>query len=208
MKQYSHLITVIGGILAFFCFALPWEKAYSGIYLANGTGSLITILLMVSLAIICTNIFLISTKSNVNSWIITAALLLGMLGVYSCIVVFTRHDDSSINFASIAFIASLVIIGATIYMLNRIHVKPTDSVGTLPTLWVLTSSCVGLCCFLVLFFGDSLDLELNDVSINTTRYGASLTAVGFILAIVGTLCFPIHENSFEPKDKKEKGDEE
>lgn len=187
-----------GGILAFFSFALPWENTYTGIYLANGFGGLITIVLMISLAIICTNLYLIYTKSNLNSLIITVALLLGMTGVYGCLVVLSRHDDSGVNLVSTAFLMSLVIIGATIYMLNR-----QSEWRSVPTLWILTSSCIGLCCYLVVFFGDSLDLVQNEVEIKSPQYGASLTAIGFIFAIVGSLCFPQTEKRTVTKDNSE-----
>ena len=163
---------------------------HTGVYLANGIGELITIVLMVALAIICTNLYLIYTKSGINSLLVTAVLLVGITVVYGCMVVFSKRDDSGVNLVSTAFLMSLVIICATIYMLNR-----QSEWRSLPTLCILTSSCIGLCSYLVIFFGDSLDLVQNGIDIQSPRYGASITAVGFILAIVGSLCFPQTEKS-------------
>lgn len=201
MKHYSRFITLAGGILAFFCFALPWESSFSGLQLANGIGGSITLVFVVSLAIIVINIYLISTKSHFNPLIRTMAFIIGLIGTYVCLVDFSTNSDVNLNYVTIAFIASLSSIGATIYMLNRqTHWK------SLPTLWVVISSIVGLCCFLVLMFGEPLNIVLNDVHIEELRYGASLTAVGFILAIVGVSCFPSAENESET-DKEEESEE-
>ena len=67
MKQYSRFITVIGGILAFFSFALPWESDLSGAQLANGGGTLITILLVVALAFIGVSIYMLNRYTSWNS---------------------------------------------------------------------------------------------------------------------------------------------
>ena len=191
MKQNSRFITLAGGILAFFSFALPWESDYSGLQLANGKGGIITLVFTVSLAIIGIKIYLISTRSHFYPLGMTFALFIGLIGTYGSIVAFSRNSDVNLNYVTIAFIASLVIIGATIYMLRQTHWK------SLPTLWVVISSIVGLCCFLVLIFGETLNIVLNDVRIEELKFGASLTAVGFILAIVGSLCFPITGKSSE-----------
>ena len=54
MKQHSHLITMVGGILSVFCFALPWSNDGSGAILANsGEGTLVTILFIIGPTIIC-----------------------------------------------------------------------------------------------------------------------------------------------------------
>lgn len=122
----------------------------------------------------------------------TIAFIIGLIGTYGSIVSFSSNSDVNLNYVAIALIASLSSIGATIYMLNRqTHWK------SLPTLWVVISSIVGLCCFLVLMFGETLNIVLNDVHIEELKYGASLTAVGFILAIVGVSCFPNTENNSE-----------
>lgn len=192
MKQYSKFVTLTGGILSFFCFALPWESNSSGLYLANGVSGIITIVFIVSLSIICINIYVITVRSNFYPVIITLALIIGLIGVYSSIVVFSRNIDVNINYVTIALFTSLVIIGVTIYRLHR-----RTSYRSVATLWVVISSIVGLCCFLVLVFGEYLNIVVNDVPIEDVKYGASLTAVGFILAIVGVLCFPSKENDSE-----------
>ena len=192
MKQNSRFITLAGGILAFFSFGLPWESDYSGVYLANGRGNFITILLIVTFALIITSIYLIYRKPDVNPWFITFSLIITVTGIYTCIVAIPKAHSGGINFVSLAFVASLVVIGASIFMLNR--QVPWRS---LSTLWILINCIIGLCCYFILFIGESLGIVLNDVHIDNVRYGASLTAVGFILAIVGSLCFPITGKSSE-----------
>lgn len=193
MKQNSRFITLAGGILAFFSFVLPWESDYSGIYLANGRGNFTTILLIVAFAFVITSIYLIYRKPDVNPWFIKFPLIIiAVIGIYTCIVTISEAHSRGINFVLLAFVASLVVISASIFMLNR--QVPWRS---LSTLWILINCIIGLCCYFILFIGESLGIELNDVHIDNVRYGASLTAVGFILAIVGSLCFPITGKSTE-----------
>lgn len=111
---------------------------------------------------------------------------------------FFKRDNSGANLVSTTFLMFLVIIGATIYMLNR-----QSDWRSLPTFWILTSSFIGICCYLVIFLGDSLDLVQNSIDIQSLRYGASLTTIGFILAIIGSLCFPQTEKSPVSKDSPE-----
>ncbi|MCG9129856.1 hypothetical protein JT359_19875 [Candidatus Poribacteria bacterium] len=198
MKHYSRFITLAGGILAFFSLALPWESNYSGLRLAIRDGGIVTLVFIVSIYIIGISIYLISTRSHFNPLFITIALIIGLIGTYGSIVVFSRSSHVNLNCVTIAFIASWVIIGTSIYMLNRqSHWK------SLPTLCVTISSIVGICCFLVLMFGETLNIVLNDVHVEDLKYGASLTAVGFILAIAGVLCFPNTKNDSETHREEE-----
>ena len=194
MKQHSRFISLVGGIIAFFSFALPWESRYSGLELANGLGGVITIVFIVSLFFICINIYLIFAKSNSYHWGNTFVFIIGLVGTYGSIVVFSRNREININYVTIAFIASLVTIGTSIYMLNR-----QSPYRSLPTLWVLISSFIGFCCFLILMYSEMLNIELNDVHIEELKYGASLTAVGFILSIAGVLETPCRLEKADPK---------
>lgn len=208
MNQYSKFVTLTGGILAFFCFALPWESNYSGLYLANGHSGIITTIFIVSLVVIITNIYLISIKSNINPLFITIALIIGLIGTYVCLVVFTENRSVNFNIVTMSMFASLIIICTAIYMLNR---RP--SFRSVATIWIVVCSIVGFCCFLVLIFGETLNIKQNDIQIVKVKYGASLTAVGFILAIVGVLCFPSKEKYTEthratPSEEISVGEEE
>ena len=92
-------------------------------------------------------------------------------------------------FISIAFVATLVIIGTSLFRLSR---------GI-----VVISSCFGLFCILPLFFHFPVSVQ----------FGAFLTAVGFFLAIASVLYFPKTEDSSahdgDEKDETEhQGDEE
>ena len=194
MKQHSRFISLVGGIIAFFSFALPWESRDSGLELANGIGGVITIVFIVSLYLICINIYLISTKSNSYHWGNTFVFIIGLIGTYGSIAAFSRNSEIYINYVTIAFIASLVTIGTSIYMLNR-----QSPYKSLPTLWVLISSIIGFCCFLILMYGEMLNSVLNDVHIEELKYGASLTAVGFILSIAGALETPCRLEKADPK---------
>ena len=264
MKKYSRFITLIGGILAFFCFALPWDADYSGVELANlGKGTLVTILLFVILAFIGISIYMLNRytswhpmskivvltlssialflyllffeatisgrfESNISRissilivfilalavfgisvyvanrhvyqtfWRPVLALILGSIGILSCFVPILASFDRGINFIIIAFIAALTITGASIFRLIR-H-PPWKSWSTF---LILMSSSVGLCCFLILFLGDSLNIEMGGSRLYSPRYGAFLTAIGYILAMIGILSSLEKANSPESHGTQE-----
>ena len=141
MNRYSKFVTLTGGILAFFCFALPWESNYSGLQLANGLEGIITIVFVMSIYIICMNICLITVKSDFNPVFITITFIVGLIGTYGCLVTFSRNSDVNLNYVTVAFIASLQIIGTSIYLLTR------------QTPWRLLSKLWGhqQCCWFLLF---------------------------------------------------------
>ena len=63
MKQYSRLISLAGGVLALFSFALPWESNYSGVELANNTSDnsdvgFVVIVFIATLVIVVTSLAL------------------------------------------------------------------------------------------------------------------------------------------------------
>ena len=240
MQQHSRLITLIGGILAFFSFALPWDADYSGAELANiGEGTLVTIALIASLVFIGISFYMLNRHTSWNPVSIIVALIIssmllaffsffiieivnsrieaiiilfiaaiaifgisaylskyrlsltpfilliligGSIGTISCLIVVFRFLDSGFNFIIISFIASLAIISVGTFRL--IQHPPWKSWSTF---LVLISSSVGLCCFLILFLGNSLNIEMGGNRLYSPRYGAFMTAVGYILAMIGVL---------------------
>ena len=184
MRQYSYFITLAGGCLALFTFALPWKHTDSGAVLANGKGWSITLVFIVLLGIFVTGLYFLNRKPRVNSCLLTLAAIMGSFGFIGGAMSFIQFFERGINIITISFVASLIIIGTTIYMFNR----QTD-LGSLPTTCVFTSSCVGICCFLILFFSGSFVIG-SGVKVDNTRYGAFLTVIGYVLAMVGLFCFP------------------
>ena len=259
MKQHSHLIILVGGLLAFFCFALPWSNDDSGALLANsGEGTLVTILLIFSLTLFCISInmlnryttwkpfskiialfvthlslfffFIIvniiigniisSGRSEILTlsqilfstfigniflfiitlviigicvyvanpyvyqefWRGTLSLILGGVSIWLCIVVSLSIKNIGINIFVLSLITALTITGFSIYRLIRQSTWQSWS-----TFIILISSGVGLCIFLILFFGQSLNLMIGSHSLYNPQYGAFLTAIGYLLAIIGVL---------------------
>ena len=274
MKKHSRFITLIGGILAFFCFALPWDADYSGAELANlGKGTLVAILLFLILAFIGISIYMLNRYTSWNpmskivaltlssiglflyllffeatisgrfvsnisrisavvivfilalavfgvsvyvanqhvfriSWRQVLALIVGSIGILSCFIPILLSFDRGINFIIIAFTAALTITGASIFRL--IQHPPWKSWSTF---LILISSGVGLCCFLILFLGGSLNIEMGDSKLYSPRYGAFLTAVGYIMAMIGVLSLIEKADSPESQSPQEEevnvgGDEE
>lgn len=268
MKQHSHLITLAGGILAFFSFGLPWENDRSGALLANsGEDTLVTILFIIGFTIVCFSFFMLSRytewyftsktaalfisglsllffsiivdifigfslfplmwRSNFifsfvqrisgisllfflalaiigfavyvanrhvyqMSWRKTLALSIGGVGVLFCFVLSFAIDNTGINLFIISFIAALTITGVSIYRL--VCQSPWKSWSTY---LVLICSSVGFCIFLIHFLGRSLDIRMNGELLYNPQYGAFLTAVGYLIAIVGVL------SSIETKESPE-----
>ncbi|RKU10777.1 hypothetical protein C6501_13485 [Candidatus Poribacteria bacterium] len=248
MKQYSPFITLSGGILAFFSFALPWEDNLSGAQLANGFGdTLVTMLLIVALAFISISVCMLNRFTSWNpiskivaltlssiglflyllffeatisgrfvssisrisavvivfifalavfgisvyvanrhvfltSWRPVLALIVGSIGILSCFIPILTSFYGGVNFILIAFFAALTITGISIFRLIR--QPPWKSWSTF---LVLISSSVGLCCFLILFFGISLNIAIGERRFYDPGYGAFLTAVGYIFAMIGIL---------------------
>lgn len=273
MKQYSQLITLIGGILTFVCFALPWEGDLSGAQLANGGGTLVTILLIAALTFICISIYILNRSTSWNlmskivalilsgiglflyllffeatisgrftsnisrisavvivfvlalavfgvcvyvanrhvfrtSWRPVLALIVGSIGILSCFIPILTSFYGGINFILIAFFAALTITSVSIFRLIR--QPPWKSWSTS---LVLISSSVGLCCFLILFFGISLKIAIGGRKLYDPGYGTFLAAVGYILAMIGVLCSIEKADSPESQGTQEaevnvRGDEE
>ena len=273
MKQHSRLITLIGGILAFFSFALPWEDDLSGAQLANGGDIWVTIAIIAALAFIGISIYMLNRYTSWNpmskivaltlssiglflyllffdatisgrfvsnisrisaiaivfivalavfgisvyvanrhvyqtSWRPVLALILGSIGILSCFIPILASFDRGINFIMIAFIAALTITSVSIFVLVR-----QPSWKSWSTYLVLISSSVGLCCFLILFFGIRLNIAIGDRRLYDPGYGAFLAAVGYILAMIGVLSFIEKVNNPESQNPREeevsvRGDEE
>ena len=197
MKHYSRFITLGFGLFSFFCFALPWKHNFSGAVLANGKGWSITFAFIVALGILGSGLYMLKRKTQGNSRNIPIALGLAGLGIAGCTLTVIEVLNTTLNIITISFLASLVIIGATIIMIRQ--QSPQESVLTLV---VLISSVVGFCCFLLLLFGGNLSIN-SRVRLDNTRYGAFLTAIGYILVFVSHYCLSITENSPESHQKQE-----
>ena len=81
--------------------------------------------------------------------------------------------NAYVLFVRAMLIAALFIIITSLFFKRKLKEKISNSI-------VYWSSIVGLICFFVLFFGESLDLEFYE-----TKYGVFICAVGFIVAVVG-----------------------
>ena len=190
LKEYSRFITLAVGILTFFSFLLPWEKHYSGIELASSGVNLFTLTAIILLGIIGIGFYFFKFLSR------TLGLVTISFGLCCFLVLLIRFKDlvefldRGSSFGTIAFIASLVVIGTSL-MLNR-----QDPWQSLSRTLILFSSSIGLCCFLILFFGLRLNLHIQGLLVNDLRFGAFLTTIGFILVIVSVSETPkIKDNS-------------
>ncbi len=99
----------------------------------------------------------------------------------------TSHN-SDVGFVLWIFVASwLIIILSTAFYsaLKEMFYK----------FFISFSSIVGLICFVVLFFAERLELRSWGASIDEIKYGAFLSAVGFILAIVGLMNLSTNESN-------------
>ena len=195
MKQYPRFLTLTGGILAFLGFSLPWDNRNLGVELASNGINPITVTFFALLGIIGINLYFLKSWSRTwQIWSRIMASIAGNLGILYLLVLFLQFGysveslDRGSSFVTIAFIASLVIIGMSLMLTRK----------SLPRTLVLISSGIGLCCFLILFFG--LRLDIPSLLVNNLQFGAFLTTTGFILAIVGALEIPKTKNNSESDD--------
>ncbi|MCY4401655.1 MAG: hypothetical protein OXD54_03685 [Candidatus Poribacteria bacterium] len=178
MKQYSRYLALAGGIIAFFSFALPWVGIYSGVELAIDGLHASIFLFLIFLGFLGFGIYQYYSMS------LTLGTILIFIGFFCLLillqvlpVVVKEHGGSP--FITFAFFTSLVIIGVSI-LLNR-----QDNLHAFSRVFLLINSCIGLCCFLIVVFSLNFDLKIAGTLNSGIKYGAFLTAIGFILPIVG-----------------------
>ncbi len=183
MKQYSRYLALAGGIIAFFSFALPWVGIYSGVELANDGLHVSIFLFLIFLGLLGFGIY------EYYSMSLTLGTILIFIGFFCLLillkvlpVVVKEHGGSP--FITFAFFTSLVIIGVSI-LLNR-----QDNLHSFSRVFLLINSCIGLCCFLIVVFSLNFDLKIAGTLNSGIKYGAFLTAIGFILSIVGVFESP------------------
>ena len=197
MRHYSRYITLAGGLLAFFCFALPWKHIYSGAVLANARGWYITLLFTSSLIILLSGIYLLRQRRTVNPRLFPLALLMVFVGSIFGVVYFLQLFTAGINFITVSFVATIVIVATAIYVLSR-HTSQSITSRV-----VLIFCCyVGLTCFLILFFGGSMNFDSNN-RIDNTKYGAFITAIGYIIVLLDQLRLTKTENNLQTDNMQE-----
>lgn len=259
MKKYSYTLGLIGGIIAFFGFGLPWNSDETGADIANSGGDAhITIVFIAIFVLLISSIYILKRNSNQNYFLMIITLIVSsiiylmitsflfgivLVGIFDiirfstlgaffvmlliyilllgivgfCVYMrdqsfFQRHwryvvglflgsvslvlgfflvieiIDSDphwigINFIIIAFIAAITTITVSIYRL--VH---TSGWRSLSTFFVLFSCSVGLLCFLILFLGAGLNWKIDGDYLDNPQYGVFLSAVGYILSMVGVFC--------------------
>lgn len=260
MNKYSHALVLIGGIIAFFGFGLPWNSDETGADIANSGGDAhITIVFIAIFVLLISSIYILKRNSNKNYFLIIITLivssiiylmitsflfgtvfvgifdiirfstlgaffvmlliyilLLGIVGVcvymkdqsffqrywryvaglflgsvslvlgfFLVIEIIIDRDPHwiGINFIIIAFIAAITTITVSTYRL--IHKSGWRS---LSTFFVLLSCSFGLLSFLILFLGAGLNWKIDGDYLDNPQYGVFLTAVGYILSMVGVFC--------------------
>lgn len=111
------------------------------------------------------------------SFILPWELGYGMSGV--------EYAQVSFNIITVLFFASCVIV-LTCLVLNQ-H---TLWKARMSKLLVFICGGIGFFGFLILFFGDSLDIRIANSSFDEPSIGAFVSVVGFILAIYGVTNYP------------------
>ena len=170
--------------------------------------SAVVIVFIVALAVFGISVYVANRHVFQTYWRPVLALILCSIGVLFCFIPILAGFESGINFILIAFFAALTITYFGIFRL--IQQPPWKSWSTF---LVLISSIIGLCCFLILFFGISLKIAIGGRKLYDPGYGTFLTAVGYILAMIGILSSIENANSPESQSPQEeevnvKGDEE
>lgn len=187
MKQYLSLITFIGGVLAFSCFALPWVTFTSGAYKTSWetdvrTGKVGSATFRSSRPVTEQGPIIKSIPASHHKYLGFKIAIKG-------------------NLITIVFIASIATAGFSVYILTQ---RTPDK----SKLFVLISSGIGLGCLLLTFLLVMLisDNGLRSVG-NTTytsngniQFGGFATAVGFIIAFIGAWSIPKFKPSIEKSE--------
>lgn len=184
MRNYLHYITLAGGLLAFFSFALPWVGIYSGVELAISGFNFILVILMIPFGLIVVGIFTFQSISKMQGTIVIAIALFFFLLLFRVLFEVVNDNDFGSSYITIAFFMSLFIIGSSL-MLNR-----QGNWHSFARVFVLTNAAVGIFCFLIVVFSLNLNLKIEGSLNPAIKYGAFLTVVGFILSIAGVLETP------------------
>ena len=170
---YAVITTFLFGIILVGIFDITNISPLGGFFVML----LIYILLLGILGVI---VYMIDQSFFQRYWRYVVGLFLGsvslVLGLFLLIELIEPPGPFhwfEINFIIIAFIAAITTITVSTYRL--IH---TSGWKSWSTIFVLFSCSIGLLCFLILFLGIGVDL----------KYGAFLTAVGYILSMVGVFC--------------------
>lgn len=201
MSYFAIISTLIVSSIAHFLYILPFLVFFEiTVFTQLNRFMGMVFVYIIILGIIGFLFYMVNRGLFQRSWRIAGLLILGGIGIIICFFVLIPiiekisindnrrnipgiDSDSGINFIIISFIASLTIICVSIFrLIQKSKWKSWTSV------FVIFSSSVGLICFLILFLGDSLDLKIHRHYLIDPKYGAFLTAVGYILAIVGVLC--------------------
>lgn len=184
MRKYSRYIPLIGGLLAFFSFALPWVGVYKGIGLVIGGFHPISVILIILLGLIGFGISVMRFVSKSAGIILIAFGLFFFLVLLSVFFQEVNDVDRGSSFITIAFFMSLIIIGSSL-MLNR-----QGDWHSFARVFVFIYAGIGLLCFLIVVFSLKLGLEIEGTLNPKIKYGAFLTAIGYILSIAGVLEMP------------------
>lgn len=197
MRNYARYITLLGGLLTFFSFALPWGEAYSGVEIANDGFHLVLVILFAFFTLIGFGIYVFRSNSRtLGTVLIGIGLFFSLILTLIFYEIKSSFENDEISFVvTLAFFASLTIIGSILLLNRQGHWLASTKVV------VLTNAVLGLICFLIVVFSSTFDLEITGSSYPDIKYGAFLTAVGFILSIAGVVETPILEKDDGKKEE-------
>ncbi len=185
MKQFPLFLSLAGGILAFFSFTLPWVDQVSGVVSVKfGAAWQASYAIVLSLVVVVIGIYMLNRKSGIKGPLISLSLIMIFTGGIFSVVSLLYMVNTGVNVVTISFITSIIVLGAIVLMFN----EGSPSIPLLRNLAII-GCCVGLCCFLVLLYVDNeyaIGIDLDGM----IMYGAFLTAIGYIIVIVGQLLFP------------------
>lgn len=176
MKKNSANITLYGGFISFFSFALPWQGNYTGAHLANsGVATIITGTLICMFVIIAMSF---STLNKETSWNTVSKLF---VLITSCVVLliviffldrsFTKYSVIILRLGLNIFILLFILLlfGIIVYITNR---------AVFLSYWKT---------ILALFFGGGAILACMYIVPFIAEYGINFIVINFIgiLTIIG-----------------------
>lgn len=186
MREYAYFFTIVGGLLAFFSFGLPWDADHSGANLANSDGKILAALVfMPFLVVFIISVNILRRQSSWSYFAIISVLIVSSIAhflfIFPFSVFFARTIFTQLNrLMGMVFVYIIVLgtIGLLVYWANKsLFQRYWRIVGVL----ILGGIGFIICFSLVLMNYEILNIAVNDqdsgINFILMSFFASLTII-------------------------------
>lgn len=186
MREYSYFLALLGGLLAFFSFGLPWDADHSGANLANSDGKILAVTVFIPfLVVFIFSVYILRRLSSWSYFAIISALIVSSIAhflfIFPFSVFFAKTIFTQLNrLVGMVFVYTIVLgtIGLLIYCANKsLFQRYLRIIGAL----ILGGIGFIICFALVLMNYEILNIAVNDhdsgINFILMSFFASLTII-------------------------------